>query len=159
MVKKSLLLAVLIAGIALPAGSDPAGFVFWKSAQLKAYAKQLSPKINAQKVALERLATYDNHLIMVVHREGDGEAEFHETQTDVFIAISGTATLVVGGTEHGPRGRCEHPVEDPPPSAAGRLQTGHLRNCESEGLSPAHFQSTQTGLDHAFMPFFWVIRA
>ena len=67
-------------------------------ADLAAYDKKLAPKINDQKVATEQLAKYGNHLIMVAHREGSGEAEIHESQADIFIVQSGRATLVVGGT-------------------------------------------------------------
>ena len=35
---------------------------------------------------------------MLVHREADGQAEWHETQADVFFVQSGSATLVFGGT-------------------------------------------------------------
>ncbi len=35
---------------------------------------------------------------MLVHRESDGQAEWHETQADVFFVQSGSATLLVGGT-------------------------------------------------------------
>jgi quercetin dioxygenase-like cupin family protein len=34
---------------------------------------------------------------MVAHREGNGEAELHETESDLFVVTSGTATLTVGG--------------------------------------------------------------
>ena len=35
---------------------------------------------------------------MLVHREADGQIEWHETQIDIFFVQSGSATLVVGGT-------------------------------------------------------------
>jgi mannose-6-phosphate isomerase-like protein (cupin superfamily) len=91
----------MVAGLVLAAGlssaAEPAGFVVWKNADLKGYSKSLAPKINAGKVATERLATFGNHFAMVAHREGDGEAELHETQADIFVVQSGAATLVVGG--------------------------------------------------------------
>ena len=45
-----------------------------------------------------RSGTYQNHLLGVSHREGDGSAELHETQVDIWIVESGEATLVLGGT-------------------------------------------------------------
>src|SRR5207247_6583449 len=77
--------------------SEPDGYKYWSAADLKGLAKTLSPKINAQKVATERLADFGNHYILAAHREGSGEAEFHETEADIFVVQSGTATLVVGG--------------------------------------------------------------
>ena len=77
--------------------ADPQGFVQWKSAQLKNYEKTLSAKINAQKTASEQLGRFGNHSFMIAHREGDGQAEVHETQADIFFVQTGEATLVVGG--------------------------------------------------------------
>jgi mannose-6-phosphate isomerase-like protein (cupin superfamily) len=56
-----------------------------------------------QKFAWQPLGTYDNHLIGISHREGDGSAEIHETQIDIFIVDSGEATLILGGTMVDPK--------------------------------------------------------
>jgi hypothetical protein len=84
------LLAALIctAAFALPAG-DPAGFAMWKSSELKAFTKSLSPKINEKKVATENLSAFGNYSLMMTHREGSGEAEWHDTKTDVIMVESG----------------------------------------------------------------------
>ena len=95
MTKKALAVAFVAAGPLLAA--EPAGFIVWKDADLKGYARTLSPKIDANKAATERLATFGNHLTMIGHREGDGEAELHERQADYFVVQAGEATLVVGG--------------------------------------------------------------
>jgi mannose-6-phosphate isomerase-like protein (cupin superfamily) len=94
---KILTLTMLAAVAALPAGSDPAGFALWKSAELRSYEKKLGPKINAQKVAGEPLAQCSNHRFAISHRQGDGQAEWHEIEADLFVVESGEATLVVGG--------------------------------------------------------------
>ena len=78
-------------------GAEPAGYKYWSAAELKGFAKTLAPKIDAQKFASERLTDYGNHYTMVAHREGSGLAEFHESEADLFVVSSGTATLVVGG--------------------------------------------------------------
>jgi mannose-6-phosphate isomerase-like protein (cupin superfamily) len=101
MTKRLLAVAFLAAGPLLAA--EPAGFVVWKDADLKAYGPRLSPKIDVNKVASERLATFGNHLTMIGHREGDGEAELHDGQADYFVVQSGEATLVVGGAVVGGR--------------------------------------------------------
>ena len=93
---KPLALALLLAGLALPAGDLP-GFYLWKSAELKGFSKTLAPKMNDQKAAFQTIANYGNYSFMAAHREGPGEAEYHATQADVFIVQSGEATLVVGG--------------------------------------------------------------
>lgn len=86
--------------IALPLlAADPQGFGMWTSADLQAKAK--AAKIDAHKVGLDRVANWGNHSLLLVHREGDGEAEVHETQVDVVTVISGEGTLIVGGTTVG----------------------------------------------------------
>jgi len=88
--------ALASAALALPA-ADPSGFTIWKSTELKAFAKTLSPKINDKKVATQELAATGNYSFMVAHREGSGEAEYHETKADIFVVQSGQATLIYGG--------------------------------------------------------------
>lgn len=90
-------LTLLTALAATPAG-DPEGFRLWKSADLKAAGKRLSPKIDAQKIAGEPLGTFGNHNFQISHREGNGVAELHAVVADVFVVESGEATLIVGGT-------------------------------------------------------------
>ncbi len=103
---------LLMAAVAFPAG-NPAGFGKWSSAELQGYAKTLGSKMSKQKVATEGLAGYGNHSLLVAHREGDGEAELHETQNDVMVVESGEATLVVGGSVVSPRTTAPHEVRGP----------------------------------------------
>jgi mannose-6-phosphate isomerase-like protein (cupin superfamily) len=48
--------------------------------------------------AVELLADFPNDSAPLVHQESDGQAEWHETQVDIFFVQSGSATRVVGGT-------------------------------------------------------------
>jgi len=90
---------LLLLGLALPLiGSEPSGYKHWSGAQLLENEKSLAPKMNARKVASERVATWGNHYALLLHREASGEAELHEHQADLIIVQSGTASLVVGGT-------------------------------------------------------------
>lgn len=89
--------ALLFAAIALPAG-DPPGFHMWTASELKGFAKSLAPKMDAQKVATQSLGGHGNYTFMMAHREGSGQAEWHENQADIFFVQSGNATLVYGGT-------------------------------------------------------------
>jgi mannose-6-phosphate isomerase-like protein (cupin superfamily) len=73
--------------------------------------RRLAPKVNAQKFVSQRLTDYGNHYTMVAHREGNGEAELHETESDLFVVTSGTATLTVGGVL--PNARTTAPNELP----------------------------------------------
>ena len=93
---KLLALALLTAAFAMPAG-DPPGLYIWKAAELKAFSKNLAPKINDKKVATQDIAKFGNYRFMVAHREGPGEAEYHAVDADIFMVQSGSATLVYGG--------------------------------------------------------------
>ncbi len=102
----------LMAAAALPADA-PKGFEHWTGADLRAFEKSLSPKMSAQKIATQPLANWGNHTALMAHREGDGEAELHETQTDVMVIESGEATMVIGGTVVNPRTTAPHEIRGP----------------------------------------------
>jgi mannose-6-phosphate isomerase-like protein (cupin superfamily) len=95
---KVLLLTVLLL-CCVPAlrAADPEGFGLWKGGAIQKSGSDLAAKIDEQKFAWQPLGDYGNHLIGISHREGDGSAEMHETQVDIWIVDSGEATLVLGG--------------------------------------------------------------
>ena len=76
----------------------PKGIVVWKSADLKAYAATLAPKMNAQKIASQALADFGAYNTMVAHREGSADAEWHDNAADFMVIQSGGCTLILGGT-------------------------------------------------------------
>jgi mannose-6-phosphate isomerase-like protein (cupin superfamily) len=117
--KTNMLALTLLAATPLLA-AGPEGFVVWPRAELAGYGRKLAPKMNAGKVAVEQLASFGNHLTMIAHREGDGEAELHEKQVDVFVVQAGEATLVVGGEVEG--GRTTAPGEVRGPSIKGGVR-------------------------------------
>ena len=80
----------------MPAG-DPQGLYVWKAAELKAFSKNLAPKVNDKKVATQDIAKNGNYRFMVAHREASGEAEYHALDADIFVVQSGMGTLVYGG--------------------------------------------------------------
>jgi mannose-6-phosphate isomerase-like protein (cupin superfamily) len=110
---KKISLLLLGAVMTLSAGTAPQGFEIWQGSQLKELGKQLAPKVDAQHVALQQLAKYDNHGVLLIHREGSGEAELHETQVDLFFVQSGQATLVIGGAMVDGRTTAPHEIRGP----------------------------------------------
>ena len=107
------LFLVTIAATAVLSAADPAGFGQWKGSELKSFEKKLAPKIDAHKIASQPLGSYGNHTLSIIHREGSGEAELHETQADLFVVHSGEATLVVGGSLVDPKTTAPHEVRGP----------------------------------------------
>jgi mannose-6-phosphate isomerase-like protein (cupin superfamily) len=76
----------------------PKGIMVWKSADLKAYAATLAPKVDAHHVASQALADFGTHNVMIAHREGSGEAEWHDNAADFMVVQSGACSLILGGT-------------------------------------------------------------
>ena len=100
---KNFLLLPLMVILSLAVQSQapvPAGFEHWTAADLQTVNKTLAEKAatDSHHAASKTISDYSNDLFMLAHREADGQSELHETQADVFVVESGSATLVVGGT-------------------------------------------------------------
>jgi mannose-6-phosphate isomerase-like protein (cupin superfamily) len=80
--------------------STPAGFEYWSAASLKQIGQTLSQEAakDSHHLAVRQLSDFPKELFLLGRREADGQVEWHETQADVFVVQSGSATLLVGGT-------------------------------------------------------------
>jgi len=98
-----LCLLILPVAAAAPDSPIPEGYEHWTRASLEDTAKLLGAKAAADPhhSASQQLSDYSNEYFLLGHREGDGQVEWHETQADLFVVESGTATLVVGGRQAG----------------------------------------------------------
>ena len=92
-------LTLLVAVVLVAA--DPDGYAQYSAADLKARVDAAKP--DDHKVRLDRVANWGNHALLAIRREGDGEAEVHDTQVDVIFVQSGEGTLILGGTVVEPR--------------------------------------------------------
>jgi mannose-6-phosphate isomerase-like protein (cupin superfamily) len=96
----SLLFATTMLFAALLVAADPEGFAMFNGPDLK---KRLdAAKMDEHKVRQDR-TNWGNHGLLAIRREGDGEAEVHDTQVDVIFVRSGEGTLIIGGTVVEPR--------------------------------------------------------
>ena len=87
--------------LAMPLFSaGPEGFDMYSASDIK--ARTNAAKLDDHKVGLDRVANWGNHSLLAIRREGDGEAEVHDTQVDVIFVTSGEGTLIIGGTVLGP---------------------------------------------------------
>jgi len=136
---KTWMAVFVFAACASPAGA-PAGFEIWTGAQLKGFSKSLAPKMNAQKVATQQLGKWGNHLLMVAHREGPGEAELHEKQADIFVMQSGEATLKVGGT-----------VVNPKTTAPDEIRGPSINGGEEKKLGPGDMVHIPAKIPHQLL--------
>ena len=105
--------------------ADKSGTSYWPDSQLKAYSQQLAPKVNADRVALERLGDFGSHYVLVVHREGNGPAELHENETDFYVVQSGEGSLQTGGE-----------IVDAKTTEPGEVRGSSIRDGKSVKLKP-----------------------
>jgi mannose-6-phosphate isomerase-like protein (cupin superfamily) len=117
--------------------ADPQGFALWSGASLANLDKKLAPEINAQKVATEQLANFGNHSVMAAYREGDGEAELHERQADIFIVKKGQAILVVGGS-----------IVTPKNTGPGEIRGASITGGENKRLAAGDVVHIPAGVPH-----------
>ena len=96
-----LLFAMMLLLAVLLVAADPDGYAQYSAADLKTRVDAAKP--DDHKVRLDRVANWGNHALLAIRREGDGEAEIHETQVDVIFVKSGEGTLILGGTMVEPR--------------------------------------------------------
>ncbi len=88
-------------------------------------ARTNAAKLDDHKVGLDRVATWGNHALLAIRREGDGEAEVHDTQVDVIFVTSGEGTLIIGGT-----------VVDPRTTAPGEIRGTSIKGGISRKMAP-----------------------
>src|ERR1035438_763883 len=88
----------LVALATIAAAALPAGYSHWTAEQIQDRARNLPLKMSKVKVATESLGGWGNHSMSLIHREGSGEAELHETQSDILFIRSGDASIIIGGT-------------------------------------------------------------
>jgi mannose-6-phosphate isomerase-like protein (cupin superfamily) len=99
---KALALFCLLGLPILLARSDetlPEGFAYLSADSLRQLGKSMSKEAAADPhhVSSHKLKEFPNEYFLLALREGDGVPELHETEADVFVVLSGSATLLVGG--------------------------------------------------------------
>ena len=113
----------------------PVGYAHWTADQIQDRAKSLPAKMSKVKVATESLGHWGNHSMSLVHREGSGEAELHETQSDILFIRNGDAAIVIGGTIPGEGGQ---------PRTKSAVQK--LKAARDNPCTPAMFSTSRPGL-------------
>jgi mannose-6-phosphate isomerase-like protein (cupin superfamily) len=133
LMKQLLSLLVLVPMFA----ADPPGFVVWKGSDLKSFDKTLASKLDDRKAAMEEFSKVGDFQTLIVHREGDGEAELHERDAVVLIIESGEATLVAGGN-----------IVDPRTIAPGEIRSASIQGGESKAVTGGDVVLIPANLPH-----------
>jgi mannose-6-phosphate isomerase-like protein (cupin superfamily) len=131
---------LLISAALVLFAAEPAGFMHWRAGELKNYGSKLAPKMDATKLAFEPLGKFGNHSVLIAHREGNGEAEVHETQADLFIVQEGRATLVHGGE-----------VVNARTTAPGETRGPSIRGGERSTLAPGDIVHIPVKVPHQLL--------
>jgi uncharacterized RmlC-like cupin family protein len=130
---------LLLVFLALPLfGADPEGYAQYSAADIK--ARVSSAKLDEHKVGLDRVATWGNHGLLAIRREGDGEAEVHNTQVDVIFVTSGEGTLIIGGT-----------VVDPKTTAPGEIRGKSITGGIARKMAPGDVIHIPAKLPHQML--------
>jgi mannose-6-phosphate isomerase-like protein (cupin superfamily) len=127
----------------LIAAAEDAGFVVWKSSELKKYEQTLRSKPGANPYV--RLKDISGHPAVVVHREMTGPAEYHERYGHLIYVISGEASVVVGGELSGNR----RSVPDPLPGQV-TINADSLTGGESKQIREGDIVQIPTKAPHWF---------
>jgi mannose-6-phosphate isomerase-like protein (cupin superfamily) len=85
------------------------------------------------------LATAPGLTVSGNHREGPGQVEVHDTETDIFYIVEGTATIVTGGTMVGGK-----------QTAAGQHRGTDVKGGETRRLQKGDVMVIPAGIPHWF---------
>lgn len=89
------ILAVL--SVSGPAARGSGDDAYWSADRVEAAADRLEARLGDQEMVYETIGNYEGHSIYLVLRGRTGSAELHETESDLYVAKRGRATLVIGG--------------------------------------------------------------
>jgi mannose-6-phosphate isomerase-like protein (cupin superfamily) len=129
--------AMILLLAAVLAAADPEGFAMFTGAELK---KRLdAAKMDDHKLRQDR-TTWGNHGLLAIRREGDGEAEVHDTQVDVIFVRSGEGTLIIGGT-----------VVDPRTTGPGEIRGKSITGGISKKMAPGDVFHVPAKLPHQML--------
>jgi mannose-6-phosphate isomerase-like protein (cupin superfamily) len=111
--RQHLMLAVLALAIAAPArgqrgaargtGDAPPDFALWSADKVKEVSERLEKNIGTQSIMFETVGNWQGHSVYLVLRAKTADAEFHKTEEDLYFAMGGHATFVIGGEMVNPK--------------------------------------------------------
>jgi len=90
------LLTVVLLLVSFVAGENQQEFSYWSAQVLANYGERLTPKMDADKRAVQELASFGSHSVLMVYRESSAAPAVHDG-TDFYVVQGGKASLVLGG--------------------------------------------------------------
>lgn len=89
------LLIASLAALSLASAVSTAAVDIYSAKEIQAMARALAAKRTS--FASQDLARYGNHYLMLAYRAETGSSELHQSEADIFIVESGSATIITGG--------------------------------------------------------------
>jgi mannose-6-phosphate isomerase-like protein (cupin superfamily) len=132
-----LAMLVSLAGVLAMQGGAPAGVHAWKASAIHDRGEALAKKVDVHKVASETVAREGNLTFLLAHREGTGEAELHDTETDITIISEGQVTMVYGGK-----------VVNPRTTGPGQTHGSDISGGTEVALGPGDIMTIPAGVPH-----------
>jgi uncharacterized RmlC-like cupin family protein len=132
--RQSLLIACLLATALYGADNSKV----WTGAEIKSLEKKMAA--TKEKVGTESLAVLGNYQMSVAYRNASGQAELHQTKNDIFYMISGSCTLVTGGTI--PNAKTTQPHE---------LRGAAVSGGQKRKIGPGDFLTIPAGVPHQML--------
>lgn len=120
--------------------ASPAGNRHWSNEQLNETGRTLPAKMSKTKVALAGLGSWGNHSMSLLHREGDGQAELHETENDVLFIRTGEGSFILGGK-----------IPDGKPTTAHEIRGSKIDGGEKFALHAGDVVHVAAGTPHQFL--------
>jgi mannose-6-phosphate isomerase-like protein (cupin superfamily) len=120
---------------------EPGGADHWTPAVLLergAYLRQMARAGSGE--ASETLHEYPQHRAMLSFRSRNGDVEVHEKFADVFLVLSGAATLVTGGT-----------VVNARSTASGETRGDSIEGGHPQPLRQGEIVHVPAGTPHQFL--------
>jgi mannose-6-phosphate isomerase-like protein (cupin superfamily) len=73
------------------------GFVLWNSELIQSTADRLEKELGDKHMVYQTIGNYQGHSMYLVLRGKTGTSEVHETESDFYISVRGSATFLIGG--------------------------------------------------------------
>ena len=119
-------MVVLAGGAAMAQGaSADGGITVWKS--------------GVPPGGITEKADFGDHLMEIVHRDANGQAELHKTQADVIVIQTGHATVETGGV-----------VIEPKDTAPNEVRGSAIKGGVKHEVGPGDIVNIPAGVPHRF---------
>ncbi|MBI4891381.1 MAG: hypothetical protein HY821_12210 [Acidobacteria bacterium] len=121
-------------------GAAVEGFQHWPLKTLQEWNGKLAADMKGTHSHGTELGKFGNHQSAITRRDADGTAELHEKVTDIFICVSGEATLKVGGT-----------MKNPKTSSPGEVRADAVEGGQSVVMRPGDIVHIPANMPHQLL--------